>query len=147
MLLGGLLTNVMQPAEIVRSKRNLTLRFAATIVKPAKNVRLSDVHALERAGRLRPMERFEEQVKKALAKRLKQARKAAGFRFAVDFSTALHVEEHTYRSWERGEHLPDIPTLSRICKLLDVEPNHLMPLALKRKNASSKSVTSESEAA
>ena len=85
------------------------------------------------------MERFEDQVKKALAKRLKQARKDAGFRFANEFSKALHIEEHTYRSWERGEHMPDVYTLTRICKLLNVEPNDLLPLALKKPVGSSKS--------
>lgn len=78
------------------------------------------------------MERFDEIVKKALAKRLKQARKDAGFRFANDFARALGKEEHTYRAWERGEHMPDIATLTRICKLLNVEPNDLLPLAVKR---------------
>ena len=76
------------------------------------------------------MERFEDKVKKTFAKRLKQARSDAGFRFAKDFSEALSIEEHTYRAWERGEHLPDIPTMTRICRLLKVEPNDLMPLAV-----------------
>jgi transcriptional regulator with XRE-family HTH domain len=79
-----------------------------------------------------PMDRFEETVKKALAKRLKQARKDAGFRFANDFARALGKEEHTYRAWERGEHMPDVATLTRICKLLNIEPNDLLPLALKK---------------
>jgi transcriptional regulator with XRE-family HTH domain len=78
------------------------------------------------------MERFEDQVKKALAKRLKRARQDAGYRFAGEFAHVLKVEEHTYRAWERGTHLPDIPTMTRICKLLNVEPNELMPLAIKR---------------
>lgn len=78
------------------------------------------------------MERFEKLVKKALAKRLKQARKEAGFRFANEFARALGEEEHTYRAWERGEHAPDVATLTRICKLLHVEPNDLLPLGTKR---------------
>lgn len=80
-------------------------------------------------GTFGAMERFEEQVKKMFAQRLKTARMKAGFRFAGEFATALRVEEHTYRSWERGAHLPDIPTTTRICKLLNIEPNDLMPLA------------------
>lgn len=82
------------------------------------------------------MERFEELVKKALAKRLKTARIAAGYRFANEFARILRVEEHTYRSWERGQHLPDIPTMTRICRLLKVAPNDLMPLAVRRPNPS-----------
>ena len=78
------------------------------------------------------MERLEDQVKKALAKRLKLARKEAGFRFVNEFSRVLNIEEHTYRSWERGTHMPDVYTLTRICKLLNVEPNDLLPLAIKK---------------
>jgi len=78
------------------------------------------------------MERFETLVKKALAKRLKQARQDAGYRYANEFARALGTEEHTYRSWERGEHMPDMANFTRICKLLSVEPNDLLPLALKR---------------
>lgn len=87
------------------------------------------------------MERFEDQVKKALAKRLKQARAGAGFRYANEFSKVLQIEEHTYRSWERGEHMPDVYTLTRICKLLNVEPNDLLPLAIKKRAEGPKSAS------
>lgn len=93
------------------------------------------------------MERFEDQVKKALARRLKRARQDAGYRFAGEFAHVLKVEEHTYRAWERGTHLPDIPTMTRICKLLNVEPNELMPLAIKRSNGDQNPTTSGREVA
>lgn len=80
------------------------------------------------------MERFEDQVKKALSKRLKRARLDAGYRFANEFAAVLGMEDATYRTYERGEHLPDLPTLTRICKLLNVEPNFLLPLAIKKDN-------------
>jgi transcriptional regulator with XRE-family HTH domain len=80
------------------------------------------------------MERFEDKVKKAFAKRLKAARKNAGYRFANEFAEALKETEHTYRSWERGEYLPDLPKMTRICRLLNVEPNELLPLALKKRD-------------
>ena len=76
-------------------------------------------------------------MKKALAKRLKQARIDAGFRHANQFARALSVEEHTYRTWERGEYMPDLYTLTRICSLLKVEPNDLLPLALIKKDGGS----------
>lgn len=78
------------------------------------------------------MDRLDEQVKKALAKRLRKARKDAGFRFAKELADALDLPEHTYRTYERGEHMPDLTTLTRICKLLNVEPNEMLPLALRK---------------
>lgn len=81
------------------------------------------------------MERFETRVKKAFAQRLKKARQEAGFRYGSEFAHALRVEGHTYRTWERGTHLPDIPTMTRICRLLNVEPNDLMPPALRKKTS------------
>ncbi len=92
------------------------------------------------------MDRLDEQVKKALAKRLKKARKDAGFRFAKEFADALQVAEHTYRTYERGEHMPDLTTLTRICKLLNVEPNEMLPLAL-RKEPKKQSDSSDPRAA
>jgi transcriptional regulator with XRE-family HTH domain len=79
------------------------------------------------------MERFEEKVKRDFGKRLKQAREAAGYRHANQFARAMGEEEHTYRAWERGQYLPDIPKMARICQLLDLEPNELVPLALAKK--------------
>ena len=81
------------------------------------------------------MERFDDQVKKALGKRLRVARKAAGFEHANQFARALGEEDHTYRSWERGEHMPDVPTLTRICQLLNRDPNYFLPLALRKKHS------------
>jgi DNA-binding transcriptional regulator YiaG len=116
------------------------------MVKTSALVRLLDVHKSAGKAELPAMERLEDQVKKALAKRLKLARKEAGFRFANEFSRVLNIEEHTYRSWERGTHMPDVYTLTRICKLLNVEPNDLLPLALKKRSASENS-GNESKAA
>lgn len=77
------------------------------------------------------MDKLENQVKKAFAKRLKQARKDAGFKAASHFASALRVEDHTYRTWERGTHCPDLTTMTRICQLLNVEPNELLPFAVR----------------
>lgn len=78
------------------------------------------------------MERFNEKVMKAFAERLKKARSDAGYRHASDFAEALKIEPHTYRYWERGQAAPDLTTLTRICRLLNVEPNDLLPLAIKQ---------------
>jgi transcriptional regulator with XRE-family HTH domain len=80
------------------------------------------------------MERFEAKVKRDFAKRLKQARLEAGFRHANQLAQAMGVEEHTYRGWERGQYLPDIPKMARLCQILNLEPNELVPLAVAKKN-------------
>jgi DNA-binding XRE family transcriptional regulator len=75
------------------------------------------------------MERFETKVKKAFGAALKKARKRE-FRHASTFADAIRVERHTYRTWERGEHLPDLWTVVRMCRILKIEPNTLLPLAV-----------------
>lgn len=84
-------------------------------------------------GYTRRMERFEEKVKRDFARRLKEARLAAGYKFANQFAQAMGEEEHTYRAWERGQYLPDIPKMARLCQLLALEPNELVPLAVAKR--------------
>lgn len=111
-------------------------------------MRTDDVHSLVRNFSLRALWRGSDtQVKKALGKRLRAAREAAGFKHANDFARVLGREEHTYRSWERGQYMPDIPTLTRICQLLNVEPNYLLPLALKKKSDTPNPQSSHNRAA
>ncbi|WBT40141.1 helix-turn-helix domain-containing protein [Hyphomicrobium sp. DMF-1] len=76
---------------------------------------------------------FDIKVMKTFSERLKAARIAAGFEEAEDFANALGVRGARYRYWERGTAKPDLTNLTRICQLLDVEPNDLLPLAIKRK--------------
>ena len=84
-------------------------------------------------GKLPAMERFEDKVKRDFAKRLKQARLEAGFKHAAQFAEAMGEPVHTYRSWERGQYLPDIPKMARLCQLLALEPNELVPLAVQKR--------------
>jgi transcriptional regulator with XRE-family HTH domain len=72
-------------------------------------------------------------VAKDFATALKQARYRAGFRTAKSFADALGIDADRYRHWERGSATPDIAMVSRICKLLDITPNDLLPHALKKK--------------
>lgn len=88
------------------------------------------------------MERFETKVKRDFAKRLKQARLEAGYEHANQFAQAMGEEEHTYRAWERGQYLPDIPKMARLCQLLNLEPNELVPLAVAKKNQANPSTNS-----
>lgn len=78
--------------------------------------------------------RFHSEVMNAFSKRLKSARAAAGFETAKEFAEALGVEENRYRHWERGSAQPDLAMLTRITRLLKIEPNDLFPLAYKRKD-------------
>lgn len=81
------------------------------------------------------MARFEEEVMRAFSHRLRKAREDAGYATAKIFAEALGVEPARYRHWERGTAQPDLTTLTRICRLLHVEANDLLPLTLKRKGA------------
>ncbi len=74
---------------------------------------------------------FHKQVMTDFAERLKSARVNAGYAHAKDFADALGVEAPTYRYWERGQAAPDLTTLTRICALLNVDPNYLLPVAAK----------------
>jgi len=81
---------------------------------------------------------LEAKVMRTFSQRLKAAREAAGFEEAEDFANALGIRGARYRHWEGGRAKPDITMLTRICQLLDVEPNFLLPLAVKRKKNSKK---------
>jgi len=70
-----------------------------------------------------------DQIMKTFAKRLRAARKAAGYTSAEQFAHALGAEPHTYRHYERGAAQPNLVTLTRMCQLLKVTPNDLLPLA------------------
>ena len=69
------------------------------------------------------------QIMRTFAKRLKEARELAGYKSAASFAAALALEPHTYRKYERGDAEPNLETLTRMCHLLRVTPNHLLPLA------------------
>lgn len=66
---------------------------------------------------------------KTFGKRLRDARKRAGYDSAQQFAGVLGKEPHTYRHWERGEAEPDFEMLTRICELLTISPNDLLPIA------------------
>ena len=89
---------------------------------------------------------FHEQVMRTFATRLKEAREAAGYASAKEFADALGVEPPAYRYWERGGASPNLTALTRICQLLNVEPNDLLPLG-RRKRASPPSKEASGKAA
>lgn len=62
-------------------------------------------------------------------KRLRLARERAGYTSAQRFAEVLGLEPHTYRHYERGESEPNFETFTRMCELLDVTPNDLLPFS------------------
>jgi hypothetical protein len=56
----------------------------------------------------------------AIAKRLRLARGAAGYRTAADFAHTHDLEESTYRHHENGIRTPKIPTVERYAGLMGV---------------------------
>ena len=79
---------------------------------------------------------------KTFAQRLKAAREKAGYDSAQGFAGVLGLEPHTYRKYERAQSEPTLETLVRICELLEVDANHLLPATTSRKHH--KNPTSES---
>jgi transcriptional regulator with XRE-family HTH domain len=72
---------------------------------------------------------------KTFGERLRRAREDAGYHSAQQFANILGQEPHTYRHWERGDSEPDFENLTRICELLDVTPNELLPYAAQKGGA------------
>jgi transcriptional regulator with XRE-family HTH domain len=68
-------------------------------------------------------------IMKAFGKRLKAARARAGYASAQSFAHVLGIEPPAYRKYERGAAEPNFETLTRICELLRVTPNDLLPHA------------------
>lgn len=108
------------------------------------HVTLSGVQQPQRAGSFRGMSTLATDVMNTFHQRLKRARLAAGYRYGKDLADALNVEAPTYRQWERGHASPDLVTLTRICKTLDIEPNELLPLAKRKKGPKSSNGTPHS---
>jgi transcriptional regulator with XRE-family HTH domain len=69
------------------------------------------------------------QIMKVFSQRLKDARERANYSSAARFAAVLGMEPHTYRKYERGESEPNLETLTRICELLEITPNYLLPMA------------------
>jgi transcriptional regulator with XRE-family HTH domain len=70
-----------------------------------------------------------EKIMKTFGKRLRTARENAGYRSAQSFSNVLGMEPHAYRKYERGSSEPNFETLVRICELLRVNTDYLIPIA------------------
>lgn len=69
-----------------------------------------------------------DQIMKSFSKRLRTARKKAGFTSAQKFANFAGLEPHTYRRYERGDAEPNFEALVRICEALGVTANDLIPV-------------------
>ena len=69
-----------------------------------------------------------DQIMRVFGKRLRKAREQAGYSSAQKFSATLGIEPHTYRKYERGQSEPNFEVLVRICELLAVDTNYLLPV-------------------
>lgn len=68
-------------------------------------------------------------IMKTFAERLRKAREDNGFKSAQQFAGVLGLEPHAYRKYERGHSEPNFEVLVRICEVLKVTPNYLLPMA------------------
>lgn len=80
----------------------------------------------------RPLSSRYVQIMRTFAENLKSAREAS-FRSAQQFAEVLGMEPHAYRKYERGQSEPNFDTFLRICELLGITPNDLLPLPKRRK--------------
>lgn len=69
-----------------------------------------------------------EKIMKTFSRRLKQARKDAGWRSAEKFAASMGLEPHTYRKYEAGRSEPNFEILLIICESLKISTAHLLPL-------------------
>lgn len=69
---------------------------------------------------------------RTFSQRLKKARESAGYVSAQSFAGVLGLEPHAYRKYERGQSEPTLETLVRICELLDIDANYLLPAAQRK---------------
>jgi len=60
----------------------------------------------------------------------REARLQAGFRSAQKFAEFMGIEPAAYRRYERGDSMPTLDKLTRICQALVVTPNYLLPDAV-----------------
>lgn len=74
------------------------------------------------------------EIMTTFARRLKQARIAAGYDSAQGFAAVLGLKPHTYRKYERGHAEMSYDVLIRTCALLRITPNDLFPLATAHAN-------------
>lgn len=72
------------------------------------------------------MAKYSKEFKREISVKIAGARMLAGYRYARDFSKEIGIEEGTYQRWERGETMPSIEELLKICDLCGLTPNDIL---------------------
>ena len=67
-----------------------------------------------------------DEIKKALKKNLKEARKKAGYKTQEDFAKAFHCSLISVKNWEQGRTIPEIGTLLHLAEFLDCDLDYLI---------------------
>ena len=67
----------------------------------------------------------EETLRTVFSRNLTAARRAAGHT-QLDLANLLHYSDKSVSKWERGEGLPDLPVLCRICEIYHLTPNEML---------------------
>lgn len=69
-----------------------------------------------------------DRIMELFAERLRRYREREGFTSMEQFARAIGIEGPAYRRYERGEVAPSFETLERICTVLKITPNDLLPV-------------------
>lgn len=96
-------------------------------------VRVTDNYSMAR----KPASSRYTKIMKTFGDRLKEAREAK-FASAQEFAGILGAGPHAYRKYERGDAEPNYDMLTRICQLLGITPNDLLPMASQKVGKASK---------
>jgi len=80
-----------------------------------------------------PLSKFAQEIRMTFGQNLRRARESAGYSHAADFARVIGLEENRYRHYERGTAEPGFELLCKICQILDVEPNDLLPHGKRRR--------------
>ena len=65
-------------------------------------------------------------LKKTFSKKLREARKAKGYKTQLSFSEALDMSLETVRNWEQGKTFPEMGKLFEIANLLDCDIDYFI---------------------
>lgn len=65
-------------------------------------------------------------AKREFARRLRQARLSADYRYMIDLAKDLNIDPETYRSWERGRTEPGIADIQEIANLTGASADFLI---------------------
>lgn len=115
-----------------QASRTLTLPYRCGTVKGSEAGSTSSVPLNAVRAKNGPMSTSRhQQIMRTFGKRLKAAREQAGYSSAQKFAGVANLEPHAYRKYERGESEPRLEVIIRLCELLGVTTDYLLPVPTK----------------